>query len=106
MRLAFSFGGGRLGQHRPGELPRLSHREACPPGAFAARALPDVDEDPCGGTAGIAESEPADRQFPPAARAQVLVSSTRAGARIWMWPHHVPPGFRLAANAIAIPLWV
>ena len=99
MCLAFSFGGGRLGQHRPGELPRLSHREACPPGAFAARALPEADEDPRGGMTRIAEREPADRDFPPAARTQVLVPSIRTRARLWTWPHHAPPGFRPAAAA-------
>ena len=97
--LAFSFGGGRLGQHRPGELPRLSHREACPPGTFAARALPEADEDPRGGMTRIAEREPADREFPPAARTQVLVPSIGTRARIWTWPHHAPPGFRPAAAA-------
>jgi hypothetical protein len=97
MRPAFSFGGGRLSQHRPGELPRLSHREACPAGAFAARALPEADEDPRGGITRIAEREPADREFPPAARTQVLVPSIRIRARIWTWPHHVPPGLRPAA---------
>jgi hypothetical protein len=71
MRPAFSFGGGRLGQHRPGELPRLSHREARPPGPFAALALTQADEDPHGRMTRVAEREPADREFPPAARAQV-----------------------------------
>ena len=97
--LAFSFRGGRLGQHRPGKLPRLSHREACPPGAFAARALAEADEDPRGRMTRIAEREPADREFPPAARTQVLVPSIRTRARIWTWPHHAPPGFRPAAAA-------
>jgi hypothetical protein len=92
MRLAFSFGGGRLSQHRPGELPRLGHREACPPSAFAARALPEVDEDPRGRMAGITESEPADGEFAPAARAQMVVPSAGAGVCDWIWPHRVPPG--------------
>ena len=105
VRLAFSFGGGRLGQHRPGELPRLSDREAYPPGAFAAGALAEIDEDPRGGMTRIAESEPADREFPPAACAQVLVPCIRTRARIRTRSHHhAPPGYRLAVDVTDIPL--
>ena len=67
IRLTFSFGSGGLCQHRPRELARLGHREACPPGTLAAETLPKVDEDPHGGMAGVTQSESADRKLPPAA---------------------------------------
>jgi hypothetical protein len=73
VRLAFSFGGDRLGQHRPGELPRLTDREACPSGAFAAGALAEIDEDPRDGMMRIAESEPADREFPPRSQRATII---------------------------------
>jgi hypothetical protein len=98
VRLAFSFGGGRLGQHRTGELPRLGHREACPAVSIAAGALSEVYEDAGGRTPGIAESEPADSEFPSAGRAQALMPSAGAGAFGWIWPHGAPPGHRMTAD--------
>jgi hypothetical protein len=83
---AFSFGGCRLGQQCPGELPRLGHREACPSACLAAGALPEVHEDPGNRAPGIAESEPADRKFPPAACAQAVAPSVSAGTCGLAWP--------------------
>jgi hypothetical protein len=78
---AFSFSGGRLSQYHPGELPRLGHRQACPPVSLAAGALSEVHEDPGGGVPGIAQSEPADGEFPSAVRAQALMALVGADAR-------------------------
>ena len=50
---------------------------------YLAEGAPD--EDPRGGMAGITESEPADGEFAPAARTQVVVLS--AGAGSWRCSH-------------------
>src|SRR5262249_26953902 len=89
--LAFLFGRCRLGQDRAGKAPCLGHREAGPGGLLAAGAAAEVHEDPRGRIAGIAEGEPADREFPPAACAQVLVLPSAHGACLLVRPHHAPP---------------
>jgi hypothetical protein len=83
MRLAFPFDGGCLRQYRPGKLPCLRYGEPRPPGPLAAGALPQVNEDPCGGMTGVAQGEPAYREFPSAAGTQVLVASIRARPCAW-----------------------
>ena len=88
---AFPFGRCRLGQDRAGKAPRLGHREAGPGNLLAAGAPAEVHEDPRGRTLGIAKGEPADREFPPAACAQVLVSPSARGAYLLIRPHHAPP---------------
>jgi hypothetical protein len=51
--------------------------------------------------AGITESEPADGEFAPAARTQIVVPSAGADTCDWIWPHRAPPGGRVTADSVA-----